>query len=339
MQAAILHAPLDLRFEKIPIPRISHDEILVRVRATLTCGTDYKAYLRGHPKIRIPGPLGHEFSGEIAAVGPSVRNFQVGDSVACVHTAPCGACFFCQKHQENLCVSLTDQMAYGSYAEYIRIPSHVVMRNCMHLPQGISYAAAALMEPLACCIHGMKTLNLREGETVIIIGDGPIALMMLALARKRGAGRILLVGQNLVRMKVAEELGADVTCHMGSSDEKIYREFPPRGADAVLECVGLTDTWKRSLLLARLGGRILFFGGCPSGHTVEIDAEKIHYGNISMYGSFHYTPADVREALEFISVNKKIPDFFITQTVPLSEIVRVFSDKKQADYVKVAFIP
>lgn len=339
MHAAILRAPLDLRYESTAIPEISEDDALVRVRAALTCGTDQKAFFRGHPKIKIPGPLGHEFSGEMVAVGRNVTQFQVGDKVACVHTAPCGSCFFCGKGQPNLCATLTDKMAYGAYAEYIRIPSHVLRQNCLALPAGMSFETAALTEPLACCVYGIKQINLRPGETVLILGDGPIALMMVALAKSRGAGRIGLVGKNVKRLRAAEELGAHVVFTQGASDQDVINEFLPHGADAVMECVGKADTWKRALTCVRPGGRVLLFGGCPPGESVAVDAGKIHYGNVTLYGVFHFTPAEVREALELLKDGRVPADRLITDHVPLADINKFFSQDGRKDYLKVAFIP
>ena len=339
MHAAILHAPKDLRYERSPIPAYSDDEILIRVRAALTCGTDQKAFLRGHPKIRIPGPLGHEFSGEVAAVGSAVRAFRVGDRVACVHTAPCGSCFYCGKGQPNLCETLTDRMAYGAYAEFIRIPAHVLRQNCMPLPDGLSFEAAALTEPLACCVYGMKQVNIREGETVAILGDGPVGLMMVSLAKKAAAGKIGLVGKNKLRLRAAERLGAHAVCSADAPESDVKRWFPPHGPDVVIECAGNPDTWKHSLALVRPGGRILLFGGCPPGEHVPVDAGKIHYGNLTLYGTFHFTPAEVREALELLKSGAVPPDVLISDRVPLSDIVRYFVLNGGKDYLKVAFIP
>lgn len=339
MRAAILHAPRDMRYETVPVPDVGEDEILVRVRAALTCGTDQKAYVRGHPKIRIPGPLGHEFSGEIAAAGKSVRNVRVGDRVACVHTAPCGQCFYCRKGQSNLCESLTDRMAYGAYAEYIRIPAHVHTQNCLPLPSNLSFEAAALTEPLACCVYGMKQLDVTSGESVLILGDGPIGLMMVCLAETRDAQKIVMVGKNLSRLQAAQALGAHETYTADISDEVLVRAFPPYGPDVVIECVGLGDTWRRSLTLIRPGGRILLFGGCPPGETVAIDAGKIHYGNLTLYGAFHFTPVEVRESLDLLRTGVVPSDALITDRVPLSDIAQYFSPERSKTYLKIAFIP
>lgn len=339
MQAAILHAPLDLRVEETPVPVFGDDEILIRVRASLTCGTDQKAFLRGHPKIRIPGPLGHEFSGEVAAVGRHVGNVRVGDRVACVHTAPCGSCFFCGKGQPNLCETLTDRMAYGAYAEYIRVPAHVHRQNCLPLPPGLSFEAAALTEPLACCVYGMKQVNICGGETVLILGDGPVGLMLVSLAKIRGASKIVLVGKNASRLRAAVSLGADATFRADAADRELLQVFPPRGPDVVLECAGRPDSWKRAIALTRPGGRILLFGGCPPGVEVPIDAAKIHYGHLSIYGTFHFTPVEVREALDLLKSGAVRSDVLISDRVPLADIGRYFTADSGKDYLKVAFIP
>lgn len=339
MRAAVLHAPLDLRVEDVPLPEIGDDEILVRVRAALTCGTDQKAFLRGHPKIKIPGPLGHEFSGEIAAVGQRVDRWRVGDRVACVHTAPCGQCFFCGRRQSNLCTTITDRMAYGAYAEFIRIPAHVHRQNCHPLPKNLSFEAAALMEPLACCIYGMNQASLTLDETVLILGDGPIGLMMVCLAKHRGARKIAILGKNSSRLRAAELLGADAILAPDVSDQQMVNLFPPFGPDLVVECVGKPETWKHALSFVRPGGRILMFGGCPPGENVSIDAGKIHYGNLTLYGTFHFTPAEVETALEYLRTGVVSAEVLISDRVPLADIGRFFTADGGKDYLKVAFIP
>ncbi len=339
MHAAILHAPLDLRYEAAPVPEISDDEILVRVRACLTCGTDQKAFLRGHPKIRIPGPLGHEFSGEVAEIGRFVRNVHVGDRVACVHTAPCGNCFFCGKGQPNLCDTLTDRMAYGAYAQYIRIPAHVHRQNCLPLPENLSFEAAALTEPLSCCVYGMKQVDVLEGETVLILGDGPVGLMLTCLARQRTGQKIAVVGKNPDRLQAAQTLGADAVFLSSAADSDLRSAFAPHGPDVVIECVGKIETWKRALALTRPGGRILLFGGCPPGEEVPIDAGKIHYGNLTIFGAFHFTPLEVRESLELLRTGVVPADALISDKVPLSDIGKYFTANGPKNYLKIAFIP
>ena len=339
MRAAILRAPLDLRYERVPVPAFSDRDILVRVRAALTCGTDQKAYLRGHPKISIPGPLGHEFSGEVAAVGRRVRNIRVGDRVVSVHTGPCGKCFYCRRGETNLCETLTDRMAYGAYAEYIRIPEHVHRQNCLALPPKMSYETAALTEPLACCIFGVKRVNLQKGETVVILGDGPVGFMFAALCKKRKARRIALIGKYPARLRAAASAGAHVTYRMDVTDRKLLQSFGPRGPDVVIECVGRPETWKRAVGLVRPGGRVLLFGGCLPGEDVSFNAGKIHYGNISIFGAFHFTPLEVRESLSFLKGGGISSDVLISDRVPLSDIGRYFSPDGRKDYLKIAFIP
>ncbi len=339
MRAAILRAPLDLRVEDAPVPEISDDDLLIRVRSALTCGTDQKAYLRGHPKIKIPGPLGHEFSGEIARVGKSVRGFSVGDRVACVHTGPCGRCFFCSKQQPNLCDSLTDRMAYGAYAQYIKIPPHVHAQNCLPLPASMSFDAGALMEPLACCVHGMNVVDVSEGESVLILGDGPIGLMMTCLARHRKARSIGVVGKYPARLNAAARLGAHLTFDATVSPESLKSAFPPHGPDVVIEGVGRGVVWEKALAAVRPGGRILLFGGCPPDERVPIDPGIIHYGNLTVYGTFHFAPPDVRQALDLLESGVVPAVDLISDRVPLSEIPKYFSARGRKDYLKVAFIP
>ncbi|MBI4179564.1 zinc-binding dehydrogenase, partial [bacterium] len=216
------------------------------------------------------------------------------------------------------------------------IPPHVHRQNCLPLPAGLSFEAAALTEPLACCLYGVKRAGIAAGDSVLIIGDGPIGLMMAALARERGADRVGLAGKNRERLRAAQRMGAQMTFEKGGN---IRAAFPPHGPDVVIECVGDASTWREALTVVRPGGRILLFGGCPPGQEVGIDAGKIHYGNLTIHGTFHFTPAEVREALDLLRRGVIDAGILITDRAPLADINKYFSDGGAKSYLKVAFLP
>src|SRR5215831_21119373 len=170
MTAAVLYGKEQLRIESVDVPRIGRGDVLVRVRAALTCGTDVKVFRRGyHPRmIQPPALFGHELAGDIVATGPDVRGFEVGQRVIAANSAPCGTCFYCERGSENLCEDLL--FNNGAYAEYIRIPERIVRKNMHELPSHISYQDAALVEPLACVIRGLEETGIRSGDNVAIIG-------------------------------------------------------------------------------------------------------------------------------------------------------------------------
>ncbi|HEY5339680.1 MAG TPA: alcohol dehydrogenase catalytic domain-containing protein, partial [Candidatus Aquilonibacter sp.] len=180
-RVAMLVAPqrIEIRDEPMPVP--APGGIVVRVRAALTDGTDLKAYRRGHPQMPMPSRFGHEFSGDVAAVGTTEartsHGFAVGDPVMCVHSAPCGACYWCLHGQEELCETVMATKILGAYADYIEVPAHIVARNCYAKPKGLSYAQAAFLEPLACVVHSVEFLAPQPGSTVVVLGDGGFGLL------------------------------------------------------------------------------------------------------------------------------------------------------------------
>lgn len=183
MRIHILEEPGKIALREAPTPEPGPGEIIVRVRAALTCGTDVKAFVRGHPKWPMPTPFGHEFAGEVAAVGSGVRTFRVGDEVMAAPTAPCGACFFCVRQQENLCETIMETMVLGAFADYVRLPARVVRQNVYTKHPDLSFAAAALLEPLACVLHGLVGIEAERAETVVLLGAGAISLLHLRAPR------------------------------------------------------------------------------------------------------------------------------------------------------------
>jgi len=234
MLATLLLEPGRLELKDVEIPKAGPGEVVVRVRTALTCGTDLKTFRRGHPKIPMPTMFGHEFSGDIYQIGDGVTEFQVGDQVMSAPTAPCGECVYCTKGQDNLCSLSMETMINGAYAEYVRIPAHIVRNNMFKKPAHLSYGEAAMLEPLSCVVYGMDQVSIGGDDTVLVIGAGAIGLMHLMVAKALGAGRVIVAGRWENRLKVAKAMGADavigVTCH-GSRDLAI--EAAAKGADYV----------------------------------------------------------------------------------------------------------
>src|SRR6185437_4354969 len=186
MQAAILHGREDVRIEDVPVPRAAAGELVVQVGAALTCGTDLKVFRRGyHARMIVPPALfGHELAGTVVQAGAGVTSFAPGDRVVALNSAPCGECYFCSRGQENLCDDLL--FNNGAYAEFIRIPARIVAKNTLHVPENVPLEHAALTEPLACAVHGLEDSGLYPGDTVAVIGGGPLGLMILHVAALAG---------------------------------------------------------------------------------------------------------------------------------------------------------
>ncbi|MCZ6633418.1 MAG: zinc-binding dehydrogenase [bacterium] len=326
MLASLLLEPGRLELRDIEIPKAGPGEVIVRIRAALTCGTDLKTFRRGHPKIPTPTPLGHEFSGDIFEIGDGVTDFKVGDQIMTAPTAPCGECVYCKKDLENLCNWAIENMVHGAYAEYVRVPAHIVQHNMFKKPEHLTYGEAAMLEPLSCVVYGMDQVNVQATDTVLVIGAGAIGLLHIMVARVLGAGRIVVAGHRENRLKLARALGADVAidANIENTYEKIMDLTEGLGADVVIECTGQLAVWEAAPSLARRGGTVILFGGLPSGTQASFDTYRLHYDQITLKGVFHYTRAAVKKAYQLL-VDKKIRvNGLISGTYSLSDLKQVF---------------
>ena len=327
MQAVVLHGREDLRLETVPVPQPGPGELLLRVGAALTCGTDLKVYRRGyHAKMLVPPTLfGHEIAGTVIAMGADVAGFQPGDRVVALNSAPCGACLFCRRDQPNLCSDLL--FNNGAYAEYIRIPARIVAKNTLHVPDAVLFQHAALTEPLACVVHGLEQCSPRRGDTVVVIGAGPIGLMFLRTAQIAGC-RVIAVVKRDDQIASARRFGADEVVQIADGVDTVaaVRALTEdgEGADVVVECVATPATWEQSVEMVRKGGVVNLFGGPPSGTSVSFDTNRLHYGDITLKATFHHTPAACRRAFELITSGRMHAEDFITATSGLSDVPDVF---------------
>jgi len=261
MTAAVLYGKEQLQIERVDVPRIGPGDVLVRVRAALTCGTDVKVFQRGYHArmIQPPALFGHELAGDVVAMGKNVRGFRVGQRVVAANSAPCGECYFCRHDQENLCDDLL--FNNGAYAEYIRIPERIVKKNLYEVPAHVTYQDAALIEPLACVLRGLEESGLRPGDTIAIIGLGPIGMMFVKLAKAVYHSRVIAIGRRQTQLDRARSLGADeVVENRDGSDVlgPVRAMTGGHGADVVIEAVGLPEVWQLAISLLRRGCGQLF---------------------------------------------------------------------------------
>ena len=340
MKCHFLTAPGRIELRDIPSSQPGPGEVVVRIRAALTCGTDLKAYRRGHPKIPFPSPFGHEFSGTIAAVGAGVSNFRCGDPVMAVHSAPCGACFFCGAGQENLCDSIMETKVLGAFAEEILLPAHIVACNLLSKPERLSFEAAAFLEPLACVLYGHHIQPMLAGETLLIIGAGPIGLLHLLLARQQGVGRVVVAGRRPARLEMARRLGADLVIDVENANPlaAVLAASNGRGADQIIECTGLPEVWTMAPQLVRKGGRILLYGGCPAGSSVTFDTGRLHYDQITLQGAFHFTPWAVREAARLLGEGEIDVEPLISGRLPLERLEEALLLLQRGEGLKYALV-
>ena len=341
MQAALLLGPGQLSLQYLPTPTPATDEIVLKIAAALTCGTDLKAFLRGHPKWPMPTRFGHEYAGTVIARGSQVTTVHEGDEVMLVPTGPCGSCFYCHRQQENLCTSLLETYVLGGYGEYLIVPARVIRTNLFAKPAALPFVDAALLEPLSCVMFGLEQLVLRPDDTVVVIGAGAIGLLQLMALRALGIERVYVVARNPQRAAAAQQLGACgiIACSAEDAREEVRAVTAGRGADIVIECTAQPRVWEAALCLVRPGGQVVLFGGCPAGTTVTFDTYRLHYEQVRILSPFHFTPAAVRRAYELL-VSGKIPaGSLITGSYPLAQLPYAFELLQRGEGIKYAIIP
>ncbi|MHA2025678.1 MAG: zinc-binding dehydrogenase [Candidatus Thorarchaeota archaeon] len=324
MKAAMYYGIGDVRYEDVDIPKIGPGELLIKVGTALTCGTDVKTYKRGHPLLikQIPSLFGHEYAGTIEEVGEGVESFKVGMRVVATNSAPCGECFYCKRDMPNLCAWSKDNLANGAFAEYVRVPEAIVRYNTHQIPDSLSFRDAALTEPLACVVHGIEESNIKLGDTVVVIGAGPIGQMLIMLAKKNGASTVIASDLAELRRETALKAGADIVIDPSNVDpvERVRKETSGRGADVVIEAVGIRQTWEQAVDMTRDAGTTVLFGGAASGTKFELDTGRFHYGQLTIKGVFHLKPKHVERALKLIISGDVNTDLLISHEMPVEKI-------------------
>lgn len=369
MLANLLLKPGTLKLKEIKTPEPSNGEILVKIKAALTCGTDLKAFKRGHAMIPMPTVFGHEFSGIVERVGRGVRKFSRGMGIMAVHSAPCERCYFCKKRQYNLCENIMRTKVLGAFAEYILLPKHIVKHNVFVKPKTLSFEEAAFLEPLSCVIHSINSVypvskkalpfrlgesalrgkappefsngvDIARGDTAVIIGAGPVGLLHLMLLKRMGV-KVIIIEKGEGRLKKAFEEKADIVIDAKKKNigKKIKAFTKTAGADVVFECTGIPEVWEESVSFVRRGGTVILFGGCREGTRVSYDAGRIHYDEITLKGVFHYKPSDVSQAFKLLSSRKIKANGLISGRYPLNKLKTAFERLAKGDGIKYAIIP
>ena len=304
MRALRFHGPGDLRLEEVPQPEAGPGDVLVRVEVALTDGTDLKAFRRGHPLLlrELPSPFGHEFCG---------IDVETGRRVVAANSAA----------DDERGGEL--ELLNGAYAEYLLVPAAIARANLLRVPDGLASEVAALVEPLACCLRGVARARVEKGDTVAIVGAGPIGLMLCACVADAG-GRPVVVGGRPERRELVPLFGGET----GDGE----------GAEIVIEAAGTAEAWQRALELVRPGGTAVFFGGLERGAELHVDAFRLHYDELTLRGSFHHAPRHVRAALAFLASGARPWERLITHRVGLEGVAGLFADPPR-DYLKAAVIP
>ena len=339
MRQAVLREPRRIELVTRPVPDPGPGEVVLRVRAALTCGTDLKTYRRGHPKVPF-GPFGHECAGDVVAAGAGVHTVREGDAVVPTPTAPCGRCASCREGRQNLCERQFEGIVLGAYADYLLISEKVAATNLLGKPSGLSYIEAAFLEPLSCVVHAWDRLRPAPVEQVAVVGLGGIGLLHVRMAKAMGA-RVIAVGRRAERLALAARLGADavVDTERDAIAQGIRDASEGRGPDLVVECTGHPRMWVEVAGWARPGGRVLLFAGLAAGAQVAFDATRLHYDEVDIINSFHYRPNDVEEAYRLLATGVIDVRPIISGVRDLPSIVDVFASLDRGNGVKYAILP
>ena len=340
MRGVFYTAPNTLQICTVPIPVPGPGSILVKIMAATTCGTDLKTYRRGHPKFPPPFLFGHEFAGDVVKVGEGVENFSPGMRVTANVFAPCGECYYCQHGQDNLCESV--QYNFGAFAEYIVIPPAIVKSNTFQIPDDMLYEHAAVLEPLVSVVHSQRRVAIQPGETVVVIGaGGAISLFHLQMALLAGASEVWGIGHSDARLAVFSKAGAGkvINGKKEAAVDRVKEWTDGRGADVVIECAGTKNAWEDAVRMVRKGGRVLWFGGLPSGTKVELDSAWIHYGEITLLGVHGGTVADAKEAYRLLASGDIDPRPLISGEFRLECIEDAFQQMIDGTAIKLVIRP
>ncbi|HHT91543.1 MAG TPA: alcohol dehydrogenase catalytic domain-containing protein [Firmicutes bacterium] len=338
MKAAIYHGPGKMTLEDVERPSIDPAGILVEVRASGVCGTDVKTFLRGHRFFEPPCILGHEFAGVVAEVGSQVKDFAPGDRVAVAPYVPCGFCPMCQGGLFELCYKKSG-VSGGAFTQYVSVPKEVLERGTVRLPEGMSFAAGAMAEPLACTLNGLEDCRLKLGDTLLILGAGPMGLLSAQAALAQGVGKVIVSELNEERLSKAREIGAiPVNPKRDNLKALVKRETNGLMAQAVLVCVGFAEAVEEAQAYVAPGGVINMFGGLPKDSTVTVDPGLIHYQQVSLVGSFGFTHVQFRQAVELMAAGRIDAERIVTHTLPLEQAAQGIKLSAEQKALKVMLV-
>lgn len=345
MKAQVFYGPQDMRFEEIPTPSPKEGELLLKVEACAVCGTDVRIYYSGHHNVKPPQVIGHEITATIAEIGKGVEGYNVGEKITVVTPVGCGHCKYCLAGKVNLCSSFR-AIGYnfpGGFAEYMILPQEAVRQgNALKLPANADLETSALIEPLSCVLNGQDYLNIGFTDTVVVIGSGPIGCMHTAVARAKGASKIILADIQAKRLEMAEPFGADLFVDSSKEDlvEVVKRETDGLGADVVIVAAPSGQAQEQALQMVAKRGRISFFGGLPGDRAnITLNSNIVHYNEISIFGAYASTPYHYYEAAKLLASKRVNMEKLITHILPLEDLVKGIELVRQGEALKVLIKP
>lgn len=346
MKAALYRGPKDLEVIEIEKPSPKADELLIKVHACATCGTDAKIFNHGHQRLTPPQVIGHEIAGEIVEIGSAVNGYEVGQRVQIIAAIPCGSCWACQAGKMQICInqlSMGYQFA-GGFAEFMIVPAEVIRVSGVNaIPDGLSYEEAAAAEPLACAINAQELVNVGPGDVVLVMGAGPIGCMHVRLARALGAVHVTLADVNSHRLKLsADVVKPDEIIDMSTTDieDAVQKVIPSPGPSVIITAAPAGQAQEQAVRMCRPGGRISFFGGLPKDKPmVTIDSNLVHYKELILAGANGSTPDHNRRALELMASGKVKVSDLLTHTVSLDRVQDAIDLVLGGEAIKVVVKP
>jgi L-iditol 2-dehydrogenase len=341
MRAQVYHGPGDLRLEELPRPAPAPGEVVIRVDAALTCGTDVKVLRRGHPVMIpvVPTVFGHELAGTVTAVGAGVPDWREGDRLVAGNSAPCGGCAPCRAGRPNLCEDLL--FVNGAYGEFLALPPRLVKKNLVRIGAAIPAWRAAFAEPLACAVQGIERGRVEPGMTVAVLGHGPLGCLLALTAVQRKA-RVLLVGKGGWRLERVRAAGIAETMdsvETGDLAAALRARTGGRGPDVVVDATGRPEVWEGALDIVGRGGTVVFFGGCAPGTSIQVDTRRVHYEELTLVGSFHHTPQLIRRAVELLESETVAPDALVTHHMGLAAVPEALGLMARGQALKIVINP
>ncbi|MBA3416311.1 MAG: zinc-dependent alcohol dehydrogenase family protein [Chloroflexia bacterium] len=340
MKAAVFFGPNDLKVERVPVPEVGANDVLLKVDMCGICGTDVHILRGSFPAPNLPLIPGHEFAGHVVAVGANVDHVRVDDYVTADINLACGHCYFCRRQQKLFCEQIRQigVHTHGALAEYVKAPAAAIY----HVPEELSPRQGAYIEPLACAVHGQERAAITPGSSVVIIGAGPMGLAHIKLVKLRGAAPIIVTEMNLVRLDKARDMGADHVIDAGARDavEAVLELTEGRGADYVIEAVGSIPTYQQAFAMVRRGGTLVAYGAAPSTASLEIKPFDIYSKELNIVGSYAGTYATWPEAIALIQGGRFDPEEIVTEVVPLDDVVGAIETVEQnKDVIKIQIQP
>ena len=338
MKGAMLLGPQSIEVRELPVPAPTDGEIVLKIDAATTCGTDVKVFRRGgHPRmLKVPTLFGHEMAGTAVALGRGVSQVREGDRLVVSNSAPCGHCEACARGRENLCQDL--QYLNGAFAEYILIPQRFVERSLYRLDDAIASERAALSEPLACVVHGIDACRdaLSQPAQVVVIGGGPIGLLFLACLARDGH-RVLLADPNPSRLEAARAMGATQAVQVPRDETaaSVLQASLTQPVSLAVDCTGSPLAWSIAIDLVAPGGMVNLFGGCAPGTTVSLDTHRVHYSEITVKGVYHHRPDSFRRSLALLSDPSFPASHLLSAHRPIEQVADALDDMIEKRALKV----